>query len=114
MAAGGAFITVWAMANAGGINGLSSWFAVWALAPHGILMIAGSLARTPMERASAVVIAALSIVSSFIYFDSSILKDPQGGLIFVFVPFYQLVVVSIAVAIAVFARVLRDIPKHWR
>lgn len=81
-------------------------FSVWIAAPFALMLIAVVLSHSVRTQ---VVVLALSgmwaVAGVLLYWDAMFLHvDAQGGLVFLFIPLYQLVAVAITLGGVTFAR----------
>ncbi|MFM7784808.1 MAG: hypothetical protein ACKPE6_09230 [Gammaproteobacteria bacterium] len=75
------------------LNGLSAW----ALAPYAVFLACNSIARTRRRAIATLVVSGLATGSAaIVYVDGMFLRSSStSGLVFVFIPLYQLVVAGI-------------------
>lgn len=65
-------------------------FGVWSLAPFAVLFLILKRTTAYPTVVGATVLSVLFFLSTYLYYESMILyPDPQGALIFVFLPLYQ-------------------------
>ncbi len=77
-------------------------FAAWAMIPYVVLFHSSRL-QTSFKVSWFILLSALGIVGLgvYIYIDAFFIHiDPQSGLVFIFVPLYQLILAGIIFAIA--------------
>ncbi len=80
-------------------------FSAWAMVPYLVLFFSARLPTS--SKVSWVVFCATLVIvcmGVFIYIDAFFVHlDPQSGLVFIFVPLYQLILAGIMFAIALFS-----------
>lgn len=99
----GTLVTVGAMICASdGLRFLQSWLAVWVLLPFCVLFLVGCFARSRGVLSTVTAVAIICGLGSLYYFYTLFLARPdaQGALIFLSLPFFQLMLVLLAVGIA--------------
>jgi hypothetical protein len=89
---------------------LWSRFTIWALLPYGVLFLVGYFARSRRVLVTAATVAVLCGLGSLYYLYNMFLARPdaQGALIFLSLPFCQLVLVLLAVGIAALISTIRQ------
>src|SRR5262245_46852909 len=90
-----------------GFSALLSRFSVFALSPYAVLCGACFLARSSRGRTIAtLVVCALATAFSIFFSGALIFLDPGSmiGLVFLFVPFYQLPAAILLLAVVFFTR----------
>jgi hypothetical protein len=103
----GAVAAIAALAKAGGFSTLLSRFALLALSPYAVLGGTCFLAGSSRGRAIAtLVVCALATAFALYFYGDLIFLDPgsMSGLVFPFVPFYQLPVAILLLVVIFFTR----------
>ena len=82
-------------------------FTVWIASPFALLLIPAVLAHSVRAQLVVLVVAAILAVGGLLlYWDSMFVHiDAQGALVFLFIPLYQLVAVTITLGGVIYARV---------
>jgi len=85
-----------------GLGFLRSWLALWVLLPFCLLFLVGCFARSRGVLSTTTAAAILCGLGSLYYFYTIFFARPdaQGALIFLSLPFFQLVLVLLAVGVA--------------
>ncbi len=103
----GALATGAALVQAGGLSTLFSGFGALALSPYLVLGGACFLADSSRGRAIAtLVVSALATAFALFFYGKLIFLDPgsMSGLVFLFVPFYQLPAAILLLVVVFFTR----------
>ena len=106
----GLLVTLGAMLCASdGLKFLQNWIAVWVLLPFVVLLLVGCFARSRGVLVTAMAVAVICGLGSLYYYYTIFFAKPdaQGALIFLSVPFFQLVLVLFALGGAALVRVGR-------
>jgi hypothetical protein len=107
IAAVGSVITLVALTHAGGsLRTLLSGFTIWALLPYASLAAAAGIARTRGSLLAAFITClAVVLFGLLMYLDAVFIHvSSTGGLVFIFIPLYQLFA---AAAVLIFVAVRR-------
>jgi hypothetical protein len=103
----GALATGAALVQAAGFSALLSGFSLLALSPYAVFCGACFLARTSRGRAiTTLVVCALATACAVYFYGDLIFLNPgsMSGLVFLFVPFYQLPVAILLLIVVFFTR----------
>ena len=103
----GALATVAALVQAGGFSTLLSGFGLLALIPYAVFCGACFLADSNRGRAIAtLVVCALATAFALFFYGDLIFLNPgsMSGLVFLFVPFYQLPAAILLLVVVFFTR----------
>jgi hypothetical protein len=103
----GALVTGAALVQAAGFNSLLGEFSLLALSPYAVLCGACYLAGSSPGRAVAtLVVCAVATAGAIYFYGRLIFLDPgsMSGLVFLLVPFYQLPVAILLLAVVFFTR----------
>ena len=107
----GSFITVAALCHGGGsLSSLFSGFTIWALIPYGVLLASCSLARTRGRAIATLIVSGIATAFGvFAYGDATFVNTSSTrALVFLVIPFYQLVAAAIFIAALLFTRIPSD------
>lgn len=87
----GALFTLGLLWHAGGMKGLLSGFALWALLPYAGFCLAARVIKSAWFITALLVLTILSVAAgAYFYIDAMFIHiDAQGALIFLFMPLYQ-------------------------
>lgn len=99
----GLLLTLGAMICASdGLKFLQNWIAAWVLLPFAVLFLVGGFARSRGVLVTATTVAVICGLGSLCYYKYIFFAKPdaQGALIFLSVPFFQLVLVLLALGSA--------------
>lgn len=104
----GAVVTLALLARAGGgISSLAGGTTIWALLPYAVLLLAAAL--TPTRGWALAVLVVSSLAAGFaVLVYAPPLHGSTSGLVFIFVPLYQLIVAVIVLAVVLFSRRSHD------
>lgn len=105
----GALATSILLAYAGG-NLISLWsgFTLWALSPYIILFLIIYFSKTRLVLSTMTAVSLICCLSTSLYIDSIFIHpDAQGALVFLFLPFYQLIVILFLSGISIGINFLR-------
>lgn len=103
----GALVTGAALVHAGGFSTLLSGFSLTALSPYAVFGAACFLANSSRGRAiAALAVCALATAFAIYFYGDLIFVRPgsMSGLVFLFVPFYQLPAAVLLLAVMFFTR----------
>jgi hypothetical protein len=102
----GALFTIAALFHTAGFSGLLNEFAFWALGPYAVFCGACFLARSRGRAIATLVVSAVASAFALLVYGDLIFIDPgsMSGLVFLFVPFYQLPASIILLAVMFFTR----------
>ncbi len=104
----GAVVTIAALAHAGGgISSLADGTTIWALAPYAVLLLAAALAPTRGRALAVLVVSSLAAGFAVLVYAPP-LHGSTSGLVFIFIPLYQLIVAVILLAVVLFSRRSHD------
>ena len=96
----GLLVTLGAMLCASdGLKFLQNWIAAWVLLPFAVLLLVGCLARSRSVLITTTTVAVICGLGSLYYYYTLFFAKPdaQGALLFLSLPFFQLVVALLAV-----------------
>jgi hypothetical protein len=92
-----------------GLKFLQNWIAAWVLLPFGVLLLIGCFARSRSVLSTATVVAVICGMGSLYYYHTIFFARPdaQGALIFLSLPFFQLVLVLLALGVAALVSIVK-------
>ena len=104
----GSLITVAALYHGGdSLSSLFSGFTVWALIPYGVLLASSSLARTRGKAFATLIVSGIAAAFGvFAYGHATFVNTSSTrALVFLVIPFYQLVAAAIYIAALFITRI---------
>ena len=113
----GLLVTLGAMICASdGLKFLQNWIAAWVLLPFAVLLLVGCLARSRGVLITATTVAVICGLGSLCYYKYIFFARPdgQGALIFLSVPFFQLVLVLLALGGAALFSIYMETKHEYR
>ena len=103
----GALVTIAALAHAGGgASSLLSGFTIWPLLPYAVLLASSAFASTSGRALAAFIVSLLAAGFALLVYGDALFghTSSMSGLVFVFIPLYQLIVAVILLAVLFFSR----------
>ena len=103
----GAMVTLVALFHGGGsFSSLLDGFTVWALVPYTAFFASCRLARARGRALATLIVSSLATAfAALVYIDAMFIHTgSMGGLVFIFIPLYQLLAALILLAVLLFTR----------